>query len=92
MLCNVNSQYIIDDIARSCYHMYMFTFRLKPFCEANGITIAELSRETKQTVTLVRRYWYGKTSTYDRDAVYALAMYCVEQGATIDELFTVVQD
>jgi len=67
----------------------MFTFRLREFCEPNSITIAELSRETKQTMTLVRRYWYAETASYNREAVAALALYCMEHGATVADLFTV---
>jgi DNA-binding Xre family transcriptional regulator len=42
--------------------------KIQAVAAPRGITIAELSRETKITLGTIRRYWYSSSTGLERDA------------------------
>ena len=71
------------------YRGFMARLRIKEIAEAKGWNMSQLSRESKQTMGLIRRYWYNQGFQKDRlDEVRLSALEAIAKvlGVSIGEL------
>ena len=63
----------------------MMTMRLKEIAESKGLYLNKVHLDTGIDLGVLRRYWDGKTRSYERNISAKLKAYL---GVTYDELFT----